>query len=127
MCSVGVAAPTSPDVWQPAAKKVCDQIDQALEFYRQADLKNARLNAIMSYFKGYDAEIEPAIRITLGGQHVFAIEHQFRDFAKAMTPNPDKKHLETVNQLGLDLCKVMHEEAKILNAAHVSRQVFEVQ
>lgn len=123
---IGIAAPSTPNVWQPAAQKICDQIDKALSFYRQSDIKNARLNAIMSYFKGYDAEIEPAIRVTLGGKHVFAIEHQFRDFANAMTPNPDKKQLETVNQLGLDLCKAMHEEAKVLNAQNVPRQVFEV-
>ena len=122
----GIAAPSSPDIWKPAAEMVCDQINKALNFYRQSDLKNARLNAIMSYFKGYDAEIEPAVRVTLGGQHVFKVEHQFRDFANAMTPNPDKKHIETVNQLGAELCKAIHEDAKALNTAGVPKQVFEV-
>jgi len=83
-------AQETANVWVGAATAVCNQINQTLAYYTKGDVKNAQSNAIMAYFKGYDAEIEPAVRITLGGSHVFEVEHQFRDFKTAMKSNPAK-------------------------------------
>ncbi len=114
------------DVWKPAAKTVCNQINQALAYYTKGDVKNAQRDAIMAYFKGYDAEIEPAVRITLGGSHVFEVEHQFRDFKNAMKPHPDKKQLEEVSNLAKKLCETMYADANALQDAKVEKQVFKV-
>lgn len=115
------------DVWTFSAKGVCEQITKAFEFYQKGDVKNAQTQAIMAYFKGYDAEIEPAIRITLGGSHVFLVEHQFRDFKKAMIPNPDQKQLEYVKNLSFKLCQTMYADAEALNKAKVQKEVFKVE
>ncbi len=120
-------AETVSNVWQPAADKVCEQINQALRLYQKGDIKNAHLSAVMSYFKGYDAEIEPAVRVTLGGPHVFAVERKFRDFSTVMTPNPDKKQLKKVSVFAAELCQSVREDANALNAEHVQRQVFKVE
>ncbi len=112
--------------WGQAAQNVCNQIDNAVNFYQQGDLKKARLQAVMAYFKGYDAEIEPAVRITLGGPHVFNIEQEFRRFALEMKPNPDKEQLKRVRETAAALCQMIHEDAKALNANQVKPQVFKV-
>lgn len=120
------AAPI-PNVWQPAAEKVCDQINQAVHLYKKNDLKNARSTALMSYFTGYDAEIEPAVRITLGGPHVFAVERKFRDFPTVMIANPDSEQMKKVAAYADELCRLVHDDAKALNAEHVPLQVFKVE
>ncbi len=117
----------TPNIWKPAADKVCEQINQAVLLYQKNDLKNARLTALMSYFKGYDTEIEPAVRITLGGPHVFAIERKFRDFSTIMTPNPDKKQIKKVAVFAAQLCQLVHNDANALNVEHVPRQPFKVE
>lgn len=124
--SAALAKP-APTVWQPVADNICEQINQALHLYQKNDLKNAHLEAVMSYFKGYDAEIEPAIRITLGGPHVFETERNFRDFVTIMTPNPDKKQIKKVTAFATQLCQLVKDDANALNAAHVKRQVFKVE
>ena len=124
--SPAIYAENAPDIWKPVAKTVCGQINSAVGFYQKGDIKNARLNAVMAYFKGYDAEIEPAVRITLGGPHVFAIERKFRDFSTKMIPNPDKKQQKIVAAFAAELCQDMYKEAAALNAAKVPRQVFKV-
>lgn len=118
---------SEPNVWQPAADKVCQQINQAVSLYQKNDLKAARLKATMSYFEGYDAEIEPAVRITLGGPHVFAIERKFRDFSTNMTPNPDKNQIKKIVIFANELCRLVQEDAEVLNKEHVQRQVFKVE
>ncbi len=121
--------PSSPvaNIWQPAAQQVCDQINQAVHFYEKNDVKKAHLTAVMAYFKGYDAEIEPAVRITLGGPHVFEMERKFRDLSTLMTPNPDKKQFKIVNDAAIALCQLVKKDADALNANHVQRQVFKVE
>ena len=111
-------------VWQPAAEAVCDQINKAVDLYQQGDLKHAHLTAVMSYFKHYDTEIEPAVRITLGGPHVFDIERKFRNFAASMT---DKNQIKIVKAVGDELCQFVHQDAEALDAAKVPRQVFRVE
>jgi hypothetical protein len=125
--SAAAIAHPAPTVWQPVADQICEQINQALHIYQKNDLKDAHLAAVMTYFKGYDAEIEPAIRITLGGPHVFEMERNFRDFATIMTPNPDKKQIKKVTAFAAHLCQLVNEDANALNAAHVQRQVFKVE
>ncbi|HEX2549241.1 MAG TPA: hypothetical protein VHM20_05375 [Gammaproteobacteria bacterium] len=119
-------AAESEDIWKSSAAAVCAQITKALEFYQKGNVKNAQTQAIMAYFKGYDAEIEPAVRITLGGSHVFEVEHQFRDFKKAMIANPDQKQLEYISQLSKQLCETMYADAEALNKAKVKKEVFKV-
>lgn len=122
------AAPTpAQDVWKPVADKVCDQIKQSIDYYQKNDIKQAHATAIMAYFKGYDAEIEPAVRITLGGPHVFAVERQFRDLSTLMTPTPSKEQFKKVADFGATLCESVYADAKALNADHVPRQVFKVE
>lgn len=121
-----VSAAQPADIWGPVAQGVCQQIKTAHSLYQKNDVKNAHLDAIMAYFKGYDTELEPAVRITLGGQHVFEMERKFRDFAATMIPHPDKKQLQKVNDAATQLCEAMAEEAKALNVAKVKRQVFKV-
>ena len=119
-----VIAAGESDIWNPVAKKICDQINLAQQYYKKGDLKNAHLTAVMSYFKFYDAELEPAVRVTLGGPHVFAIEGQFRQYAKAMTPKPDKQQLQHISTLATQLCSDIAKEAKALNEAKVPKNVF---
>ncbi|OGT60944.1 MAG: hypothetical protein A3E85_03300 [Gammaproteobacteria bacterium RIFCSPHIGHO2_12_FULL_45_12] len=122
--SLPAMAATTPNVWKPEADAVCRQMDQAVSLYQQGHLKEAKLAAVMAYFKGYDANIEPAVRITLGGPHVFAIERQFRHFSQEMTPNPDKQQLQKMTRLARTLCQLVHDDANALNAAKVTRKVF---
>jgi len=119
-------AQETANVWVGAAKSVCDQINQALTYYTQGDIQTAQSKAIMAYFRSYDAEIEPAVRITLGASHVFEVEHQFRDFKNTMKNNPDKKQLEEVSSLAKKLCETMYADAKALHEAKVEKQVFKV-
>jgi hypothetical protein len=115
------------NIWQDPAYKVCDLIKQAAHLYEMNDIKKARTTALMSYFKGYDAEIEPAVRVTLGGPHVFAIERRFRDFSMLMTPNPDKNQIKKITKLASELCQLVYDDANALNAEHIQRQVFKVE
>jgi hypothetical protein len=121
------AALQPSNVWQAPSDKVCGFIKQSVRLYEKNDVKKARTAALMSYFKGYDAEIEPAVRITLGGPHVFAIERKFRDFSLMMTPNPDKKQLNKVSASAAELCQLVNQDANALNVEHVQRQVFKVE
>lgn len=122
----GVFAQATTDVWSPASQAVCKQISNAATAYSKGDLKNAHLQAVMSYFKGYDTDIEPAARITIGGPHVFAVERQFSDFSSAMTPHPSADQIKKVSVLADQLCKAVSDDAKILNESKVPRQVFKV-
>lgn len=124
MTSVAQATKIQIDPWTQSGKKVCDQVTQAYQYYKNGDLKKAHVTAIMSYFKLYDAEIEPAVRITLGGPHVFEIEGKFQQYAKAMTPNPNKQQLQAVSALAKDLCEAVYSDTKALNDANVPQQVF---
>ncbi len=124
--SIVVLAKNPEDPWKASATLVCKQITDALDFYKKGDIKQAQTQAIMAYFKGYDAEIEPAVRITQGGKHVFEVEHQFRDFKNAMTPNPDAKKLTEVTTRATKLCQTMFEDAESLKLAKVKKEVFKV-
>ena len=126
LCTVALANPTT-DVWAPVASSVCTQINSALQAYRKGDIKQAQLTAIMAYFKGYDTDIEPAVRVTLGGPHVFAIEKQFHDYSTLMTPNPNPQQLKKVATAAAQLCQAVKSDANALSAAKVKRQVFNVE
>lgn len=114
------------DPWKDSATFVCNQIKDAINFYKKGDVQKAQTQAIMSYFKGYDAELEPAVRITVGAEHVFEVEHQFRDFKNAITPNPDDKQIQAVIAMGTKLCDTLYADAAALQAAKVKKQVFNV-
>jgi len=114
------------DHWGPAAIEICNQIDSAVQFYEKGDIKNARKQAIMAYFSGYDAEIEPAVRVTVGASHVFEMEHKFRNFTRHFTLNPDEKHFAFVKNSASELCRAVKDDAKTLNEAKVDKQVFKV-
>lgn len=119
--------PKEPDVWLPVARQICGQTQKAVVLYQQGDIKKAHLTAVMSYFKGYDTEMEPAVRITLGGPHVFAVERQFRDFAEMFTKKkPDQNQMDQVKKLSKQLCETLKEDALVLNKEKVKRQVFTV-
>lgn len=105
--------------WQSMADSVCKQIQNALLAYQKNDLKDAHLQATMAYFKGYDALLEPSVRTTLGGPHVFEIEQAFRNYTKLMTPNPDALQLKKVSNASDALCQSIKLDAKALLDAHV--------
>ena len=123
---LALAGPIVSDVWGGAAKLVCNQINKAARLYKQGDIKNAHLEAIMSYFKGYDASIEPAARTNLGAPHVFGIEQKFRDYATLMTSKMNTTQIKKVSDYAAKLCQSVNQDAAALNAAKVDKQVFKV-
>lgn len=121
--SIVFAKEAPPSSWNPAADAVCAQIQMAVTYYQKGDIKHAKLSALMAYFKGYDAEIEPAIRVTLGGPHVFAIEKKFRDFASSIST----KQLKAISEMATALCQEVKKDAAVLDKEKVPRQVFKVE
>jgi hypothetical protein len=118
---------SNPDVWQPVAESICSEVKLAATLYQKGEVKEAKLKAIMSYFKGYDEAMEPAVRITIGGSHVFATEQQFRQFSAVMASDVTSAQIKIVNDLAKTLCAGLYTDAKVLHAEKVKREVFKVE
>lgn len=115
------------NVWQPVADAICLKVKNAATLYTKKNVREARVQAIMAYFKGYDADMEPAVRVTLGGPHVFALEQKFRDYSAAMLPDVDALQIKKVNELAIALCHDLYQDAKALDAEHVKRDVLKAE
>jgi len=122
--SLCYGAPSPAPTWQTFANSVCKQIQNALLAYQKNDLKNAHLQATMAYFKGYDALLEPVVRTTLGGPHVFEIEQAFRNYTQLMAPNPNAAQFKKVTDASHALCDAIQSDAKTLQDEHqpINRQ-----
>ncbi len=124
------SAPSSDhdqDIWGPMAKEVCQRIEAAVKLYHNGKVKEAHLASTMAYFKCYDANMEPAVRVNQGGPHVFAIEGQFHQLTKAMVVNPTPAQTQQVDEIASSLCKAIAADAQALNKDNVQRQLFKVE
>lgn len=118
------SSPATQNEWTPIAGKICYALRQASQSYQRGQLEAAQLHTMTAYFKIYDAELEPTIRLNVGPKRVFNTEQAFSHLIKLMHPNPNLKQVKKVNVAAKNLCQRIAEEAKILTDARVARTNF---
>lgn len=112
-------AQSSITTWQSIALGICNEINEALMAYQQNDIKSAHTKAMMAYFVGYDATLEPSVRTTLGSQHVFLVEQQFNHYARLLSSGFDIKQLSLVSHTANELCHSVVNDAQAVEEANI--------
>lgn len=120
---VGLFQPFSPlwaadaaGAFRPMVDKTCGYLKQATAAYQQGNRPAAEIAGINAYFKAYDADIEIPVRTTLGNQHTFEMEQQFKGFIDALKVPGEVAKVQKMEQ---DLCAAVTADAVALTKEKV--------
>ncbi len=112
--------------WEQKAQRVCQQLNTASESYRQNNLQQAHISATMAYFQNYDANIEPAARVTFPQSHIFEIEQMFSHLNANMVDNPSPQQIDALKQQTDLLCQTIVADAKSMDEQHINFPTYKV-
>lgn len=109
--------------WQAKAEDVGKAVTAAETIYLKGDLDGAKRAVTEAYFGHFEeTKLEGAMRKHIGAKRAAEVERMFATLRKAMTAN-DSAQVKAVAQ---GLRDAMTADAKILDAAKVSPDVYEV-
>ncbi len=109
--------------WQTTAESVGKAVSAAETVFAQGDVDAAKRAVTEAYFGHFEtSKLEGAIRKHIGAKRAAEVEKMFATMRKAMTAG-DAAQVKTVAQ---GLRDAMLVDAKVLDAAKVSPDVYEV-
>lgn len=124
---IGFAVLTLPALagtyWQEVGTRVGRAVDSAAAAAARGDKETAKRTLSAAYFVDFeDSKLEAAIRRQIGAKRAAEIEKMFADLRKAIVAGDNA----AVAGLTARLRDWVAADAKILDAANVSPQVYEV-
>lgn len=119
----GMPAQAAEDHWVTQAQGVIKVVDAAEASFAKGDVEGGKRGLTEAYFQAFeDSKLEAAIRKYVSAKRATEIEKMFATMRKAMTANDAAQ----VKAAGQSLRDAVVAEAKGLDAAKVSPNVFEV-
>jgi hypothetical protein len=120
--SAAAAAETAS--WSRVAGEIVAHIDNAESLYREGKPTEAGQAVTQAYFGVFeDRKMEAAMRIELGAKHTYQVEKQFGALRKAIRRDADR---ETIQQLAQNIRESVVNDARALDEAKISMEVFEI-
>ncbi|BAO43756.1 hypothetical protein [Thiolapillus brandeum] len=110
--------------WQQVASRINASISEAEAQYAAGDARAARAAVVNAYFSQFeDSKMEAAMRMELGSKHTWQVEKSFGRLRKAIKKGAPKKEVTAIAE---EIRTAIGSDAKKLDAAGISAQVFEV-
>ncbi|WP_456447275.1 hypothetical protein [Thiolapillus sp.] len=110
--------------WQQIARQIGDSITQAEQHYAAGKVKDARSAVVKAYFSQFeDSKMEAAMRMELGAKHTWQVEKSFGRLRNAIKNGASTKETASIAE---EIRTNIAIDAKKLDAAGISPQVFEV-